>query len=813
MNTLKKIGLVIIALFNTLNIFSQNPNDCIDAIITCGNSDVNLDVSGSGNREFPNSCSSNETNSVWLHVTVIDGGTLGFTLTPESTNIDEDYDFFIFGPNVPCDNLGPTIRCSTTNPRAANQMNNLTGLNVSSNDTFEGPGPNGDSFVRWLDVNAGDTYFIVIDRPIGNSAFNLEWTGTARFADPPSDASNNANNPINLERCDVTTPFDDGLTAFNIADNTPLITGSQTDVNITYHLSESDANIGINELSSPYTNISNPQTIYARITNVVTGCFEITDFDLNTNLGPNIIPPTDLMECDTALDGNDRNGQTNFTLSQKNTEILNGLNETDYNISYHVSEMDAENSISSLPNVYYNAVAFNQQIYVRVENISNTNCRSIVPLNLVVNPTPIVFDHIILQCDEDGIEDGLTLFNLNQANENLTGGERDLSTRFYTDLLRTNQVNGDSFSNTSNSQTIYVEVFNTITGCLSLSELTLQVSLTNSNNTTLIECDDDGTEDGFFSFNLRNADNEITNGLPAGLDIAYYQTYQDALLEINNLGDSFTNNIPYLQTIYARVENTNNCYGISEIELAVNVLPDIEPQILEYYCLNTFPATITLNAGLINDSPNNYSYNWLSGEDTYQINVNELGSYEVIVTNSNGCSKNRIITVEASNIATVNDIKVSDASQNNTISAITSGEGTYQYQLLDENNQVYAPYQDSNTFENVFPGIYTITIKDIKNDCGIVDELISVIGFPKFFTPNNDGNNDTWQIKGVSRMFQPNTKIQIFDRYGKLIKEISPLGKGWDGLINGARLPTDDYWFKVTLQDGRIFRDHFTLKY
>ena len=125
---------------------------------------------------------------------------------------------------------------------------------------------------------------------------------------------------------------------------------------------------------------------------------------------------------------------------------------------------------------------------------------------------------------------------------------------------------------------------------------------------------------------------------------------------------------------------------------------------------------------------------------------------------------------------------------------------------------VYTNYQNSNVFENVFPGIYSVSVKDIKNDCGTVNNKVSVIGFPKFLTPNNDGKNDTWQVYGVSSMFQPNTKIQIFDRFGKLIKELNPLGEGWNGLLNGEKLPTDDYWFLVVLQDGRVFKSHFTLK-
>ncbi|MFD1163152.1 T9SS type B sorting domain-containing protein [Hwangdonia seohaensis] len=810
-----KLFVIFIFLLQYNIVRGQQPTDCIDAVIACGNSNINLDVSGVGTQELSgsNNCSSQENNSVWLKVTLVTSGTLGFTLTPNSTAISEDYDFFVFGPNVSCSNIGQAIRCSTTNPQAAGQGNNLTGMNASSSDTAEGPGADGDSFVRWLDVLAGETYFIVIDRPIGNSPFSLQWTGTAQFSDPPSDQSNANGTPLNLESCDVVAPFNDGFTTFDLSANNSLITGTQSDITISYHENISDANIGINELSSPYTNINNPQTIHARITNNTTGCFELTSFQLDVNLGPNFAPPTDYELCDDATDGNNTNGRVNFDLSSRNTEILNGQNPADFNITYHTSQFDAENRANPLPNPYYNSTPFNEQVFVRIEDALNTDCKNVTPLNLVVYLNPEAFNHTLLQCDEDGTADGRTLFNLNQANAVLTNNVSGLSTRFYTDAARTAQVDGNAFTNTSNPQTIYVDVVNDATGCSSPSELTLNVSVTDSGDTQLIACDDDGAEDGFFNFNLSDADSAIVSGLPTGLTIAYYETYDDALLETNNLGTSFTNTNPYSQIIYARVENANNCYGISEVALTVNELPDIETEALAYYCLNFFPDTIALDAAVINDSPSNYTYSWSTGESTYQINVNQAGTYNVTVTNANGCTKQRTITVEPSNIATFETIEVVDATQNNTITVLVSGEGVYEYRLLDENNVVYAPYQESNMFENVSPGIYTLTVRDIKNNCGTVQDLVSVIGFPKFFTPNNDGDNDTWQVQGISGMFQPNTNILIFNRFGKLIKQLNPLGEGWDGLFNGEKLPADDYWFAVTLQDGRIFKNHFTLKY
>ncbi|MBC8644154.1 T9SS type B sorting domain-containing protein [Flavobacterium lindanitolerans] len=62
---------------------------------------------------------------------------------------------------------------------------------------------------------------------------------------------------------------------------------------------------------------------------------------------------------------------------------------------------------------------------------------------------------------------------------------------------------------------------------------------------------------------------------------------------------------------------------------------------------------------------------------------------------------------------------------------------------------------------------------------------------------------------------QPEASIYIFDRYGKLLKQISPAGNGWDGTMNGSPLPSTDYWFKVLYKENNAskeFKAHFSLK-
>ena len=448
------------------------------------------------------------------------------------------------------------------------------------------------------------------------------------------------------------------------------------------------------------------------------------------------------------------------------------------------------------------------EVYI---DLNNGDCAIEGQAYVTFNENPEAFDASIIQCDEDGLKDSKTIFNINQIFDDITGGDSYRNISYYLTLADANnginEIDGNAYDNINNPQIVYAKVSNSLTGCSTISQVTLEVSLTNSKDAVLQVCNDDGNEDGFHVFDLSEADSQVLAGTLPGLDLVYYETYEDALLEQNPLANSYTNTTAYSQIIYARVENANACYGISEVQLTVFELPNIETEFETLYCLNSYPQTITLTNGVIGDSPNNYTYNWSTGETTPEIEINETGIYKVSVINSNGCSKERKINVLPSNVATFTSINVTDASDNNTIVVNVTGEGDYEF-VIDNVNGLY---QDSNTFEDVRPGFHTIYVRD-KNNCGIVDKVVSVIGFPKYFTPNHDGINDTWQVYGVSAQFQPKTVIFIFDRFGKLLKQLDPKGPGWDGTFNGSPLPTSDYWFSVTLEDGREFKSHFTLK-
>jgi gliding motility-associated-like protein len=220
---------------------------------------------------------------------------------------------------------------------------------------------------------------------------------------------------------------------------------------------------------------------------------------------------------------------------------------------------------------------------------------------------------------------------------------------------------------------------------------------------------------------------------------------------------------------------------------------------------------LSICSGSVAPILNNTSPNGIAGVWSPSIIDNTTsGTYE-FTPNPNQCASTKTInvTVSPSNTLVSVDWTVSEAFAKNQVVTITaSAPGDYLYQLDD------GPFQESPVFEYVSLGTHSITVVD-KNGCSapITRTNVLVINYPKFFTPNNDGSNDTWNIFSLED--QSNFRILIFDRYGKFLKEIKPKSVGWDGMYNGHPMPSNDYWFSVEYAEQnipKIFKSHFSLK-
>lgn len=480
---------------------------------------------------------------------------------------------------------------------------------------------------------------------------------------------------------------------------------------------------------------------------------------------------------------------------------------------------------------------------------------------LTVHPQPIISSSVTLtQCDDDDpITIGFSFFNLIEANDKISANAANESFFYYTteaaaqegDLSSPEFIpNITAFENsTMNSDQIWARVENTL-GCFSISQIQLSISstaiLTNILEQTLNQCDDfldrngndngnNNDRDGIAQFDFSTVDKIIKQEfIRLGQDALiprYFRNKTDALAEENEIIDiSNYRNIETSnsQLIYVRVDSAieNDCLGLKGlIRINVNPLPEFEVETPRLVCTSDPTFSIDLEPIEIN-SQEAFNYEWrrTSPDNTVSnqfISNNRIltatlpGKYTITLTKADGtsCSRSKSVNVQSSEVATItqNDIKINDLSNNNTVYIATTnlGIGTYDYALLEAGGTIMN-YQDEPFFENVNPGFYTIHVRDMT--CGTATINVSILGHPRFFTPNGDGINDIWQIKGLDTSLQTDTVIYIFDRYGKLLKQMTGTAIGWDGAYLGQLLPTDDYWFKILLADGRTYSGHFTLK-
>lgn len=326
-------------------------------------------------------------------------------------------------------------------------------------------------------------------------------------------------------------------------------------------------------------------------------------------------------------------------------------------------------------------------------------------------------------------------------------------------------------------------------------------------------CDNDPVNDGFTDIDitrLSTAALGISQSL-TNYNVAFYASEADAQAQRNPITTTGT------RTIWIRISSiiSNSCFDIKPVSIRVLKVPEPTPKD-GIVCINSQTGTLlksyTIQSGL---NAATHTFQWFNSagiipgatQSSYTVRI--PGSYTLIATSrATGCSSNPVTAEVRQSEPAVASVAVSDAFESNqTVTVTATGfGGDYIYQMDD------GAFQESNVFYNVSSGNHIITIRD-RNGCEDTVVEAFVLNYPKFFTPNGDGVNDTWNIPDLS--FQKDAVINIFDRYGKFIKQIKPSGPGWDGTYNGQPHFSSDYWFTVTyLERGetKTFKAHFSLK-
>ena len=609
--------------------------------------------------------------------------------------------------------------------------------------------------------------------------------------------------------CDDDT---DGLQTFDMSGVASQVIGTQTDMLVSYHATVQAAQDSTGSLGDSITTTTpDVQTIYIRLENALTGCYVISSIDLVVDPLPTIASLEAYVLCDDTSAGD---LEETFDLSTMDSVVIG--TQTDVVVSYHATEQDAQDNTGVLPTLYNSPT---QTIYAALEN-TITGCRAVEPLDLIVESLPTTVTMTPLSsCDDD--TDGFTSFTLTDKDSEALGGQTGVTVSYHpTDQAAAANTSaiGPTYSNTTaDTEQIWIRLTNDTTGCYSIMSMDLIVDPLPVAQPAVIAslCDDD--TDGLQTFDMSGVASQVI-GTQTDMLVSYHATVQAAQDSTGSLGDSITTTTPDVQTIYIRLENAlTGCYVISSIDLVVDPLPVVDLDDEYVICSDSLGGGldyVVVDPGL---SPAVYSFTWrddlgtvLSTAPTYTVTSGGVYSLEVSYVSSTGCTAPlEVFSVSESGSPDVTAEVVTEAfADTHVIIATATGTGIYEFSL-DQ-----GPWQDSGTFIGVDPGEHAVNIRDV-NGCGTTTVVLYVIDYPNYFTPNGDGYHDTWNISALSG--QLGSRIFIFDRYGKLLKQISPAGEGWDGTYNGQPMPTSDYWFLLEYNDftsgqPKQLRAHFSLK-
>lgn len=597
--------------------------------------------------------------------------------------------------------------------------------------------------------------------------------------------------PIDIFVCNPNEEFN-----FHNTKDSEILNGlSPLDYEITYYSSQIDADKKTNKLLDFYKINNTEEIIYVRVENKENSiCYVIKKFKINILASPLANAISEIFVCDF-----DNDGFSLFDLSEIENKVIGSQ------LNVKAEYYDSSNSLIAIPlsSTYKNKIRNKDYIIAKVTNI-DSGCLIETKINLIAKTLPIAHDlDILVGCDDnnDGISE---YFDTSFVEKNVLGGQIDMKVSFY-DISRNEIISPlpNPFTNTTaGNQNIFVRVTDNITNCSSETILVLKTSSKPFINKPqdLYTCDEGN---GFGNFNTLKIETQLIGNQP-GLKISYKDA--NGVLLPSPLPEYFKNTIANDQTIFIKVENSLNplCFSETSFDLKVNKLPIVDLKKEYVICGSDSELSISVDPGF-----DSYEWKFENGEIVSTLNSANLinnGNYTLKIlqkTNEIVCENYFPFNLKRSKLPSIEKINFDEFGAS-FIEVMASGDGSFEYSIDGIN------YQDHNVLNINSGGEYIVYLRD-KGGCGEDKKELTLLDYPKFLTPNNDGYNDYWQIKGIGKY--PKAKIYIFDRYGKLLKQLDPKEIGWDGMYNQKNLISDDYWFTVDLgNQGKVFKGHFSLK-
>ena len=372
-----------------------------------------------------------------------------------------------------------------------------------------------------------------------------------------------------------------GLLSFN---NT--IVEGDTNLGVSYHISNEDAVSGDSPLPMNYSNSS--IQLFVRIFNKTTDCFNVFPIDIEVFNAPELkTEPIFLDACDP-----DHDGYASFNLRDALAFILPDL--TGLTATFYTTLELAESGRDFITEEtdYTNIDVREQLIYVRIEN-DITGCFSLrsfqIHTNLLLSETKL---EDISFCDED--EDGMHTFSFDEISNTIRNMLPDLTITYYEstdDQDNEDPITASSYTFSGESLTLFIDIESKT--CLEKTDITITLTdvVQFKNIPDQKVCDTNG--DGFTVVDLSELDASITGG-QSGFKVFYFETLSDA--EENSGALNNYQNTSNPQTLYVRVtESSTACSDVSSFKLTVVPAPVLNTPMPIVICDNDTDGKFIIN--------------------------------------------------------------------------------------------------------------------------------------------------------------------------------------------------------------------------
>lgn len=246
-------------------------------------------------------------------------------------------------------------------------------------------------------------------------------------------------------------------------------------------------------------------------------------------------------------------------------------------------------------------------------------------------------------------------------------------------------------------------------------------------------------------------------------------------------GEKLSNSEKY----YTGTNATGSVYNIGDV--------------INFYDFPSYPITLYIYDSFTNANDT------CSTEQSFELTINTSSLPCVSLINPTPYSTNILVDTDLTwnSVAGAEGYKLSIGTSSNKTNIL---ETTDVGNILNYKLPMELP-ENLMVFVNITP--YNTITENTSCQESFTTEPIRSLNIPKYFTPNDDGYHDTWVVPNPLNKI---AFIHIYDRYGKLLKQITDISNGWDGVYLNKLLPTNDYWYTIQYKDGEILNGHFSLK-